>query len=92
MARLKREQDRAVRRMKGLIVLSDSDSDSDDSCSSSSDDQDPSPAADTYRRPEGQRPGEEVVIPALLLLNVYIVLVVEVYELVRGRTIIFWMW
>ena len=30
VARLKREQDRAVRRMKGLIVLSDSDSDDGD--------------------------------------------------------------
>ena len=41
VARLKREQDRAVRRMKGLIVL-------EDSCTFSSDDQDPPPAADAY--------------------------------------------
>ena len=50
VARLKREQDRAVRRMKGLIVFSDSDSDNSDcdSCTSSSDDQDPPPAAEDY--------------------------------------------
>ena len=49
VARSKREQDRAVRRMKGLIVLSDSDSDGGDNCTSSSDDQDPQPAVDAYR-------------------------------------------
>ncbi|KAE8796529.1 hypothetical protein D1007_28519 [Hordeum vulgare] len=38
VARLKREQDMAVRRMKGLIILSGDDSD----------DQEPSPAADGY--------------------------------------------
>ena len=47
-AKLKREQDRAVRRMKVLIVLSDSDSDGGDRCTSSSDDQDPPPDADAY--------------------------------------------
>ena len=78
--------------MKGLIVLTDSDSDGGDSCTSSSDDQNPPPAANAYSCADDrkrQRPGEEVVIPASLLLNVYIVLVVEVYELVRGRTVIF---
>ncbi|KAE8812575.1 Phosphorylated carbohydrates phosphatase [Hordeum vulgare] len=44
----KREQDRAVRRMKGFIVLSDDDSDDNDNDNSPDDDQDPSPAADGY--------------------------------------------
>ena len=55
VARLKREQDRAVRRMKGLIVLSDSDDG--DSSTSSSDDQDPPPATDAYRY-AGDRKGK----------------------------------
>ena len=57
VARLKREQDRAVRRMKGLIVLSDSDDD--DSYTSFDDDQDPPPAADVYSYagdPKGKDP------------------------------------
>ena len=41
VAKLKQEQDRVVRRMKGLIVL-------EDSCTFSSDDQDPPPATDAY--------------------------------------------
>ena len=57
MARLKREQDREVCWMKGIIVLSDSDSDGGDNCTSSSDDQDPT------RQPQGHRPDDEVVIP-----------------------------
>ena len=48
VARLKREQDRAVHRMKGLIVLSGSDSDDGNSYTSSSDDQDTPSAAHAY--------------------------------------------
>ena len=47
VAKLKRQQDKSVRRLKGLVVLSSSDSDSDDG-STSDDDQDPPPAADAY--------------------------------------------
>ena len=57
VARLKREQDRAVHRMKGLIVLSDSDSDGDNSCRWSSDDQDPPPATDSHNY-AGDRKGK----------------------------------
>ncbi|KAE8800941.1 Phosphorylated carbohydrates phosphatase [Hordeum vulgare] len=46
IAKLKRERERVVHRMKGLIVLFDSDDG--DSGTSSSDDQDPPPAADGY--------------------------------------------
>ena len=57
--------------MKRLIVVSDSDSNGGDNCTSSSDSN--GGRIQLRRRPEGQRPGEEVVIPAPLLLNVYIV-------------------
>ena len=49
VVRVEREQDRAVRWMKGFIVHSDSNSDGGDSYTSSSDDQDTPPAADAYR-------------------------------------------
>lgn len=49
VAKLKWQQDRAIRRMNGLIVLFDSDSDDGvDHNSTSSDNQDPPPAADAY--------------------------------------------
>ena len=49
VAKLKRQQDRAVRRMKGLIVLSeDTDDDGNYHGSSSDDSNCPAPAADAY--------------------------------------------
>ena len=52
LAKLKRQQDRAVRRLKGLIIVSSSssssDDDDDDDGSSSDDSDDPPPAADGY--------------------------------------------
>ncbi|KAE8821710.1 Phosphorylated carbohydrates phosphatase [Hordeum vulgare] len=77
LTKMKREQDRVVPRMKGLIILSDSDSD--DSCTLSSD---PPPTTDGYScasDPKGQMADEEVVIcpPSLSpLRNVYIVFLV----------------
>ncbi|KAE8796785.1 Phosphorylated carbohydrates phosphatase [Hordeum vulgare] len=62
LARLKREQDRVVRRMKGLIILSDDDSDGSDNDNSSSDDQDPPPAADNDNcagDPKGKGPARK---------------------------------
>ena len=41
LAKLKRQQDRAVQRLKGLIVLSDSSSDGDEHVASSDDSDDP---------------------------------------------------
>ncbi|KAE8820289.1 Phosphorylated carbohydrates phosphatase [Hordeum vulgare] len=52
-----REKDRAVCRVKGLVVLSDSDDEDSDSCSSSSFDQDPSLAANGYNY-AGDRKGK----------------------------------
>ncbi|XP_044431885.1 uncharacterized protein [Triticum aestivum] len=64
VAKLKQQQDKAVRWMKGLVVLSSSSSDSDgsstssDGSSTSSDDQDPPPAADAYSY-AGDRKGKD---------------------------------
>lgn len=46
MAKLKLQQDRAIRRMKGLIIISDSSSGDDDRHGSGSDD--PPPTANAY--------------------------------------------
>ncbi|KAI4973851.1 hypothetical protein ZWY2020_041632 [Hordeum vulgare] len=59
LARLKREKDMAVWRIKGLIILFDNDSDDSDNGISSSDDQDPPPTADGYScvgDPKGKSP------------------------------------
>ncbi|KAE8771117.1 Phosphorylated carbohydrates phosphatase [Hordeum vulgare] len=62
LAKMKWEEDRAVHRMNGLIVLSDSDSGDDNNGTSSCDDQDPSPAADGYSYagdPRGKGPARK---------------------------------
>ncbi|KAE8797459.1 Phosphorylated carbohydrates phosphatase [Hordeum vulgare] len=62
LARLKQEQDKAVRRIKELIVLSDDDYDNSESDSSSYDDQDPLPATDDYScvgDPKGKGPAKK---------------------------------
>ncbi|KAE8818345.1 Phosphorylated carbohydrates phosphatase [Hordeum vulgare] len=48
ITKLKRGQDGAVRRRKGLVILCDSDDEDDDNCTSSSHDQDPPQAVDGY--------------------------------------------
>ncbi|KAE8785676.1 Phosphorylated carbohydrates phosphatase [Hordeum vulgare] len=48
VAKLKRERDRVVRQMKGLIVLSESDEEDGDNCTSDDEDQYPSPTANGY--------------------------------------------
>ena len=48
LAKLKRQQDREVRRLKCLIILSDTSDNNDDRGSSSDDSDDPPPAADAY--------------------------------------------
>ena len=60
VAKLKRQQDKSVRRLKGLVVLSSSDSDSDDG-STSDDDQDPPPPRTPTAMPatERERPNDE---------------------------------
>ncbi|KAE8795750.1 Phosphorylated carbohydrates phosphatase [Hordeum vulgare] len=67
LAKMKQEQDRTVRRMNGLIVLSDFDSDDGDSDTSSSDDQDPPPSANGYTgandpRGKGRRGSADLVL------------------------------
>ena len=57
LAKLKRQQDRAVRRLKGLIILFDTSDEKDDHGSSSDDSDDPPPAADAYSR-AGDRKGK----------------------------------
>ena len=59
LTKLKRKEDKAVRRMKGLIVMSsfDYDDGNADSSTSYSEDQDPTLAADTYNY-AGDRKGK----------------------------------
>ncbi|KAE8781721.1 hypothetical protein D1007_44996 [Hordeum vulgare] len=55
VAKLKREQDRTVRRMKGLLLLSNSNYEDGDNCASSFDDQDPPPSVDGYSCPRNRK-------------------------------------